>query len=204
MNPSNELVQLQREASALTISATKIAESVKDSASEEQAVLFLGKIKDSLKTAKTHFDFLTKPLKDHVKAIKVEYDAVSKPLEEAEALIKSGIIKYRNSEEFKKKEAERIALEEYARAAVRDNDIEKLSVIASEHNDVSQAAPKTVKTSEANMHMRKNIRFEIVDMDLIPKAYLLVNDSAVKAAIKDGYDVPGIKHWIEMTPTIVG
>ena len=50
--------------------------------------------------------------------------------------------------------------------------------------------------------MRRNIRFEITDMEQIPKAYLLVNEAAIKAAIKDGFDVPGIRHWIEMTPII--
>lgn len=203
MNIENaELARVSKELPDITTFAGIIAANVQDADTENEAVLFLGRIKDNTKSLESQLSFLTKPLKDHVKAIKAEFDRLLDPLEAADKTVRDGITAWRNSDEFKELEAKRLAIENHARAAVIDNDIEKLEVLASEHANAASLAPKTVKTVEANMSMRRNIRFEITDMEQIPKAYLLVNEAAIKAAIKDGFDVPGIRHWIEMTPII--
>jgi hypothetical protein len=203
MNIENaELARVASELPDITTFAGIIAANVQDADTEKEAVLFLGRIKDNTKSLESQLSFLTKPLKDHVKAIKAEFDRLINPLEAADKTVRDAITAWRNSPEFKELEAKRLAIENHAREAVRDNDVEKLEVLSGEHLNAANLAPKMVKTNEGNMSMRKNIRIEITDMEQIPKAYLLVNEAAIKAAIKDGFEVPGIRHWIEMTPII--
>jgi hypothetical protein len=204
MTQTKEVQALKSEVNDIAMFASVLAESIQDAKSESEAVMFLGRIKDNLNLAKKQFDFLTKPLKEHIKTIKAEYDVIISPLEEAEALVKKGITEWRASETFKQKEAERIALEQMAKSAVRDGDIEKLEVLAHEHATVSEVAPKSVKTSEANMYMRKTYKFNVVSLSDVPLEYLTIDESKVKASIKEGTKIKGIESWVEMVPTIVG
>jgi len=200
---NNELEALKVEASEMALFAKGLADGVTDAEGEREAVLFLGKIKGSIKQAKVHFDFLTKPLKEHIKTIKAEFDAIAEPLEEAERIVGAGIIKWRNGQEFKQKEEKRLALEAYAKEAVRQNDIDKLQVIASEHENIAHEAPKVVKTEGAKMHMRESWQFEIIDIALVPKEFLLINEPAIRAALKEGTEIAGVKSWKVMKPVIV-
>jgi hypothetical protein len=177
---------------------------VQNAETEIEAVKFLGRIKDNIKIVDNQYTFLTAPLKKHIKAIKEEFDKITDPLEQAQNIVKESIRSWRESDTFKALEAERISLENQARIAVDGNDLDALQSLSIAHGDISALAPKTVRTEEANMHMRSSWKFEIEDETLIPKEYLMPDEKKIRMAIKEGKTIAGVKSWKEHNPVIVG
>jgi hypothetical protein len=57
-----------------------------------------------------------------------------------------------------------------------------------------QQQEKTVETDSAQVTARLVWDFEIVDESKIPREYLMVNEKAIRAAIKAGVrDIPGVR-----------
>lgn len=58
---------------------------------------------------------------------------------------------------------------------------------------------KFVKTEEGSVSFRTIKRFEVTDLSLVPKEYLLPNEPLIKDAMKKNKPIPGIRYYEEQT-----
>lgn len=196
-----ELERIKSDAAKLVVIAHRLAVVV-DAKSEAEATEFLKQVKMRIDIAEAARTKLVKPLNDHVKMINVGFKETTGPLSEADALVRRGMITYRNSQTFKEAEAKRLAIEEQGRAAVRAGDSDALTRLTDEHEAASIAAPRKVETASGEARFRKITRFEIVDLELLPAGYWMVDEGKINAAVKAGVAIPGVKTWTEEVPMI--
>lgn len=142
----------------------------------------LRKIATLRKAAKAHFDSLKKPFNEAMANLREKEKEFLKPMEEGESTIKKLIGTYNVKRDAQLKE-EQAKLEELAKQ-VSDTG---LTVLPS----VKLEKPKLQGTS-----IRNRYDFDIVDVNLIPREYLLVDMAAigkVVRALKEKTNIPGIK-----------
>lgn len=65
---------------------------------------------------------------------------------------------------------------------------------------IAPSAPKTMSSANASASFKSTLGFEVVDADLVPREYLLVDEKKISQAIKMGVrEIPGIKLVEEKT-----
>ena len=198
----DELDRVSHEATLLLGEAYSIS-TVIDAPSEITAAEFLKQIKTRHSIAEDARTKLVKPLNDHVKMINAEFKKTTQPLEQAEALVKKGMIAYRNSPEFLDAERSRLEIEREARQAIREGDSPRLTELADEHAAASAAAPKKVETATGEARFRKTLKWELIDLEVLPAGYWTPDEKKIAAAVKAGMAIPGVKTWTEAVPIIV-
>lgn len=90
--------------------------------------------------------------------------------------------------EKKRKDEEQKALEEAALAQAKEGE----DVIVPVVNDIN-----TVEAVHGKATVRKTKKWRVKDFNKIPREYLMVNDNAVKLAMKKEKEVPGIEFYEE-------
>lgn len=193
----------QHEEAKLLLGEAYTISAVVDAPSEMTAVEFLKQIKLHYAKIESARVFLTKPLNEHLHKINVEFKKTTQPLEQAEALVKKGMIAYRNSPEFLDAERNRLEIEREARQAIREGDSPRLTELADEHAAASAAAPKKVETATGEARFRKTLKWELVDLEVLPAGYWTPDEKKIAAAVKAGMAIPGVKTWTEAVPIIV-
>lgn len=196
------LASIENEVAPIIAKSKEIAQ-VKDADSESRAVEFLKQISLRLKSIKEARVSMLKPLKDHVKTLEGQFNAVSDPLEQADEAVRAGMVAYRNSVLFKEAEAKRKDIEEQARVAARNGDIDELNTLSKAHSEASEVAPRKVETQSGEARFRKTWRFEIVDLEKLPAEYWTPDEAKIKKVISAGMTIPGVNSFQEETPVIV-
>ena len=191
--------RIKTETSAIVDKATEIAR-VDSPEAEARAGEFLAQVKRRGKIMDEARTKLVKPLNDHVKMINAEFAKTLKPLTEAETLVKQGLTAYRNSEEVRKAAERRRELEDEAKQAVREGDTSTLAALTPAYKDTLEVAPKAVVTKTGTMRYRKQTRWEISDMSLLPAEYWQPNEDKIAAEVKAGVEIPGVRIWTEEVP----
>lgn len=145
-----------------------------------EANSILRKIATLRKAAKVHFDSLKKPFNEAMANLRAKEKEFLEPMEKGEYAIKKLIVAYN------KKVEERLK-EEQKKLEALSKQMNGLSVLPS----VKLEKPKLSGTS-----VRNRYDFDIVDVNLIPREYLLVDMAAigkVVRAMKEKTNIPGIK-----------
>ena len=134
------------------------------------------------KAAKAHFDGLKKPFNEAMANLRTKEKEFLEPMEKGEAIIKHLIVEYNHNRDEQLK-AEQAKLDAMAKTLEGTG----LSVLPS----VKLDKPKMQGTT-----IRSRYDFDIVDVNLIPREYLIVDTAAigkVVRALKDKTNIPGIK-----------
>lgn len=155
---------------------------IKNDSELEEANGILRKIATLRKAAKAHFEGLKKPFNEAMANLRAKEKEFLAPMEKGEATIKRLIVDYNRKIEEQLKE-EQAKLDEMAKQMEGTG----ISVLPS----VKLEKPKMQGTS-----IRNRYDFEIVDPNLIPREYLLVDTAAigrVVRALKEKTNIPGIK-----------
>lgn len=197
-----EIIRIQNESAMIVEKAKEIAV-VSDAESESRAAEFLKQLKLRMDVAETARVRLVKPLNDHVKMINAEFKKTTNPLSEADVLVRQGMTAYRNSQAFKEAEAKRIEIEQQARVAARQGDMETLENLSSEHAAASMNAPRVVTTASGSARFRKVWKVEIVDLEALPAGYWVPDMRKIELTASAGIAIPGVKAWQEETPVIL-
>lgn len=148
----------------------------------EEANGILRKIATLRKAAKAHFESLKKPFNEAMANLRAKEKEFLSPMEKGETTIKRLIVDYnhKRDEQLKKEQAKLDAL-------AKQMESSGISVLPS----VKLEKPKMQGTS-----IRSRYDFEIVDVNLIPREYLIVDTAAigkVVRALKEKTNIPGIK-----------
>jgi hypothetical protein len=165
----------------------------------EKAASLLSMIKGAFNKAEEERRALTDPLNAVIKNLNKRYkDTLTGPLATAEAVIKSKITEY-----LQRKRAEA----EAAAAALREK-AERARSEGRKEALINQAEAALVAGSERTVRgiyggtasLRKRWVFDVAELDVVPREFLMVDGDKVRDAIKNGVrDIPGIKIYQEET-----
>lgn len=107
----------------------------------------------------------------------------------------------RKAEEKARKERER--LEEQARKAEASGKTEKAAQLEQRASTVVAPVISREPPKVAGIQLRETWLFEITDPSLVPREYLVVDESRVRkvvGALKKDCNIPGVRVWSEMKP----
>jgi len=148
--------------------------------------------------------FFVDPLNAQVKQINAMFKRWLEPLERAERKLRDAIAAYKVEQERKRKEQEeflrrkREILERLAR--------EKKLEVAVPPPVEQPPVPAAVKTSTgATVATRKVWTFRLVDINLVPREYLTLDEAKVRKAIAAGVrEIPGLEIYQEERVIVSG
>jgi len=177
-----------------------------DNASNEAAAEFLKNIKSSQKQVKDFFAESKQKAAEAHKAICANENSMLKPLQESEALLKDKMSAFWIAQEKIRTEAERKAADAAAKLnaaaleAVEAGDEEKAQKLAMESAmkaaEVQVSAPQKV----SGISVREVWKWEVTDINAVPREYLVVNEQALNGIAKSAKDtlpIPGIRFYAE-------
>lgn len=177
-----EITETQLQAETNTLLDTVPFLTIKNDAELDEANNVLRKLATLRKAAKAHFDGLKKPFNEAMANLRAKEKEFLLPMEKGESLIKKLIVEYNHKRDEQIK-AEQAKLDAMAKQLEGTG----ISVLPS----VKLEKPKLQGTS-----VRNRYDFDIVDVNLIPRQYLIVDTAAigkVVRALKEKTNIPGIK-----------
>jgi hypothetical protein len=156
------------------------------------ATNFLGFLATSKKRFEARRTFFVRPLNDQVNAINAAFRSIITPLDTATATLKTKVLAYnREQERFRQEEIKRLQQEEAAKiidAYISGEEIPLPTVIA------PPKAPTMTVGSFGKAVSKKRWTFEVTNLALVPRSYMMVNDQAIRDAIKAGIrEIPGVR-----------
>jgi hypothetical protein len=180
-----------------------------------EATELLKKVIDKKKNIEAERVSIVKPLNDQVKFINDKFKAIIQPLELLESAIKGKMLDYRKieaekirkqqeKEEAREKaefEAEQKRLLDEAKN-IKDKEVKKEIVRDIKKEEFVYTPTVTqssnVKSSFGTFIAKKVKKFEIIDVILLPREYLIPNETKIRKAVNDGYNnIPGLRIWEE-------
>lgn len=195
--PSDEVNKLTTETNSVVESAKSLV--IADSSGLQYATDVLGWVAKAKKNLEERRKFFTKPLNDQVKRINDLFKDLGAPLETADSILRGKVLTYRQEQEkIRRAEEERLRkLQQEEQRRIEAEAIEKGEVAVftpPPPAPVIQQQAKTVSGDYGAVSAKLVWDFDIVDEAQIPREFLLVNDKAIRAAVKAGVrNIPGVK-----------
>ena len=202
--PRAALEPYRTKALALLSEARAIA--VKDQAGQVVATKLAANIRKIAKTVEDARKDYTAPINDHVKAVNGLAKEVSAPLDDAIRHLTGQLNQYAAHVELERRKAEEEARRQAEEEQKRLNAEAKAAGV--EAPTVPEVLPAkqeatTVRTEEGTAYQRKTWTFSVEKLGDVPREYMVLNESAVRAAIKNGVrSIPGMKIF-ETTNTVI-
>lgn len=173
------------------------AESLKivDEKSMEEAVELLSKANKGLDLITEEKEKVTKPLNEALKAERARWKPMETVLESAVSILRKGISAYQT-------EAKRKADLETAKLAERVGEGKgklKAETAIRKMGEIEGPQAK-VATASGSLKFRTEKKFEVVDMSKLPIEYLLPDEPAIRKAMKEGTELPGVRYYTEEVP----
>lgn len=136
---------------------------------------------------------ITKPINDALKEIRARYKPLENKLEDIILNIRKSMTSYQTEQmRLQKIEEEKIA-NRVAKGTLKvETGIRKLE-------ELPQTADK-IATQSGKISFKTVKKFEVIDITLIPHKYLIVNETAIRDAMKAGIELPGCKYFEEQIP----
>lgn len=182
-----------KEIGLITTKVQKVSITNPETMKEATALLSkINKLKDALTTEK---EKVTKPLNEALKAERARFKPLEEQLETAISTIRVAMTKYQT-------EATALAQKESAKIAARigpgkgklslDTAVQKLSEI--------EKPQELVSTDAGAVTFRTVQKFEVTDLAKLPIQYHLADEVAIRAAMKNGQQLPGVRYYEEQVP----
>lgn len=177
-----------------------------DNASNEEAAGFLKKIKADQKEIKNFFAEMKEAAAAAHKAICNRENSLLKPLQESETLLKDKMSAFWQAQEKLRIEAERKAAEEAAKLnaaaldAVEAGDEDKAQKLAMESAMKAAGVQVSAPQKVSGISVREGWKWEVTDINAIPRQYLIVNEqmlTAIAKSTKGSVSIPGIRFYSE-------
>lgn len=188
MSENKELTVIKGQVSKLE---NQVQELVVDSPETySQAVDLVSKLKETGSKIKDQKESITKPLNEALRNARGMFAPIEDSFEKAEALIKRKLLDYKRKvdEEARKKE-EAIAKKVEAGNMKLETAEKKLDNI--------QRVDNTTHGETGKVSIRKVKKVRIVNADLVPRAYLVVDEVLVRKDALSGIAIPGVEVYEE-------
>lgn len=192
---------------------------VKNSEDDKKAVELGLANKSALKRIESFRLAIVGPLNDHIKNINGIFKKIMEPFERNDSTIKQKRDVYlREQERLRIEEQRRIdeqhRKEQAALDEARRKEQEKLNKKAEKKGIEAPILPpatvlppppkvevsQTVRTDIGRSTVRKIMKFEVIDLALVPREYLMPDEKKIGAAVraKLATQIPGVKIWEEL------
>lgn len=193
MKETEEIKHLENEITPIVAYSTSIF--VKSDADMKVATEALSQVNKYADMVEEKREAITKPLNLALKAAR----GLFKPLEER---LEASIDHIRGEMSRYQTEKVRLAREEEAKIAARVGEGKgklKMDTAIRKIGEVEKPADEVVADSGVVTFMEVQ-KFEVMDITLVPKEYLVVDEVKVRAAMKAGVKVEGVRYYTEMVP----
>lgn len=164
------------------------AESIKNITTPEeyeQAVEFGKKVSKLEKMIDTKEKSITKPINDSLKEIRNMFKPYKEQVSDLKSTIKTKLIDYANAQAKKRAEAEMKIEARVEKGTMRED------TAVAKIGQLEESCPDTTGT------LTSVLKVEVIDIKDIPAEYLMVNESAIKKAYREGTEVPGVRCYYE-------
>ena len=202
--PRAMLEPYRQEAIALCAAAQKLR--VQDRDGQVAATNLAAELKKIAKTVENARKNYTGPVNEHLQAVNGLAKEISAPLDEGLRHLTGQLNSYASQVELERRKAEAAARRQAEEEQKRlDAEAKAAGVEAPLVPEVLPAETKTaaVRTEAGTSYQRKTWTFEVVDPAKLPREYMVLNESAVRAAIKNGVrNIPGLKIF-ETAQTVI-
>lgn len=181
------------------LEATAKALIIEDEEGLRRATDMLGWIATLKRQVEERRQFFVKPLNDQVRRVNDFFKEMLRPLETADRILREKVLAYRQEQERKRREEEarlRKMLEKEQKKLEREAAKQGLPAPPPIPTPTASVAPqpKTVEGSLGAVSAKLVWDFEIEDETKIPREFLMVNEKAIRAAIKAGVRrIPGVR-----------
>lgn len=159
----------------------------------------IAKVKKALAEKKT--DYL-KPIKAHIDAVTAAFTSITQPLDEADSITRKKVMDYRAEVEKRRLEAEEINRQKQE-LAHREAAFNGTGEVTVDTTPVEAPAPiGRVFTDLGTGSTMGVYKWELVDIALVPREYLVVNAGMVTGVVKGSKGkivIPGLRIWKEET-----
>lgn len=190
---STELIKIEKEISPIQEKANSLQ--IIDTTTLNEASSYLIFAKKNLKALKEDMNTLLDPLKESAKAIKAKYE----PAQEALGLLIDTLTKKTVTYQTKLVN-ERLEAELAISQRVKDGKGNLSVESATKRIENLEIVEKKVETDVGGMSFVPYPMCEVEDITQVPIKYYLVDMVAVRAEMKAGNKLPGIRYWTEQRP----
>lgn len=171
---------------------------VVDGPSEATALAMVKTVKDAGRAAEDKLDEFIRPLNEVVKNLRSVFKPHIDRFKALETAIKGKMNAYRAKIEAEAAEERRKAEEKRKKAEAKAEATGKpVKEVA-----IPEAPKQMVQAGNAAVVYRKVKKFEITDETKIPRNFLEVNTTKIRAAVMQGIEIPGVKTWEESEAAI--
>ena len=144
-------------------------------------------------------DYLS-PFQNHVKEVNETYKTLMEPVEQADKITRNKILAFRTEQKRKRREAE--AIEDAKMALARREAELKGGEITIDLTPVEkpEAAPDRIRTEMGTSGIRDNWKWEVTDISLVPREYLMINAGMLTPIVKASKGkivIPGVRIFNE-------
>lgn len=199
INPREDLavIELKSHAESLldyALKRTIVSDADVKTATEDLSLV--STLKKAIEAKRTEY---TGPINTHLKAVNEAFKLLTNPLEVADKTTRDKILAYRREQERKAREVEeinRLRME----AARKEMELKGEVTQPIEFVELVLAPPAHVHTDVGSLGTAKIRKFEVIDFDLLPKEYKMVDATKLGKVIRAGLDnIPGVRIWSEDT-----
>ncbi len=192
--PDAEVKELRTQADDIVAAANALV--VADDKGMGNATELLGWIASAKKGFEGKRKMLVKPLNDHVKTINTMFKEYTAPLEAADATLRGKVLSYRQEQErIRREEEARLRKLAEAEPARREKEAGETGTPPPPPMPLPQMERQatTTRGDFGTVSAKKVWDFEIVDASAVPPEFLMVNEKAIRAAVKAGVrNIPGV------------
>ena len=155
----------------------------------------ISKLKKAMEAKKREY---LEPLKVQTEAIRDTYNYLMAPILEADKITREKMTAYnteQNRIRVEQEEINRLAEQLAQKQKELTGEIIEPGLV-----EVVPEAPKRVSTEMGTSGQRDNWKYEIIDVDLIPRGYMMPDTSLLNATAKAHHDkklVPGVRFYCE-------
>ena len=186
----NEALGLQKYAEA------RIIKTVDDLKPANDDLVTIRRLRKALEEKRKGY---VKPLQDHVKSINDAFKIFSEPIEIADKITSQKILAFTSEQAHIRSEQERINAE---RMKLAQDEMKLTGELTESINlvEVIKEVPTTIKTEVGTTGQRDNWKWEVQDINLVPRGYLMINAgmlTPIVKASKGKLTIPGIKIYNE-------
>ena len=144
------------------------------------------------------------PFRERVEEINAQAKAYSAPFVEAMTSLKRKASDWRTSEAVMEAESERRRLEKEAFHRASSDDLDGACEANEKALAIAEEVPKTVKTDEGTIRYRTDYVIDEVNIEELHDRFVIVtrtaNEKEIKACLKAGEEIQGVKFHVERTP----
>jgi hypothetical protein len=188
-----ELVEIEESTNSIVLQVE--AQQIETQTDVDSANIILKAIAKQMSIIEAKRKTFTQPLNQSLREINSTFKELTEPLKKAKGILSGKVMDWRDKEQKRiRMEQERIAKEEERRRKIQEAHKKKGHEVS---EPIVMAKPQELKETDST-NIRKVWKFEIIDAIKIPRRYLIVDESFIRAEIRNGVrEIPGVRIYQE-------